>query len=63
MLPKARSRSFVLFSLLFVLTLTDPPRTGKYSISWYIFFNIPVGSAWRRRHRLEAAGQADRPAG
>lgn len=29
MLPKADSGSFVLFSLLFVLTLTDPPRTGK----------------------------------
>ncbi|CAG5867433.1 unnamed protein product [Menidia menidia] len=29
MLPKADSSSFVLFSLLFVLTLTDPPRTGK----------------------------------
>lgn len=28
MLPKADSSSFVLFSLLFVLTLTDPPRTG-----------------------------------
>ncbi|XP_030005106.1 integral membrane protein DGCR2/IDD isoform X1 [Sphaeramia orbicularis] len=28
MLPKADSNSFVLFSLLFVLTLTDPPRTG-----------------------------------
>lgn len=30
MLPKADSGSFVLFSLLFVLTLTDPPRTGKF---------------------------------
>lgn len=29
MLPKADSGSFVLFSLLFVLTLTDPPRTGN----------------------------------
>lgn len=29
MLPKADSGSFVLFSLLFVLTLTDPPRPGK----------------------------------
>ncbi|XP_061553653.1 integral membrane protein DGCR2/IDD isoform X2 [Phycodurus eques] len=28
MLPKADSSSFVLFSLLFVLTLTDPPRPG-----------------------------------
>lgn len=28
MLPKADSSSFVLLSLLFVLTLTDPPRTG-----------------------------------
>ncbi|XP_037120832.1 integral membrane protein DGCR2/IDD isoform X2 [Syngnathus acus] len=28
MLPKADSGSFVLFSLLFVLTLTDPPRPG-----------------------------------
>lgn len=28
MLPKAESCSFVLFSLFFVLTLTDPPRTG-----------------------------------
>lgn len=30
MLPKADSGSFVLFSLLFVLTVTDPPRTGKF---------------------------------
>lgn len=30
MLPKADSGSFVLFSLLFVLTLTDPPRTGNF---------------------------------
>ncbi|KAM4634592.1 integral membrane protein DGCR2/IDD isoform 1-T1 [Polymixia lowei] len=29
MLPKADSSSFVLFSLLFVLTLTDPPRTEQ----------------------------------
>lgn len=29
-MPKADSGSFVLFSLLFVLTVTDPPRTGKF---------------------------------
>lgn len=28
-MPKADSSSFVLFSLLFVLTLTDPPRTEQ----------------------------------
>lgn len=33
MLPKADSGSFVLFSLLFVLTLTDPPRTGKFDFT------------------------------
>lgn len=40
MLPKADSGSFVLFSLLFVLTLTDPPRTGKFDlyICIYIYF-------------------------
>lgn len=31
MWPKARSSTFVLFSLLFVLTLTDPPRTGEHT--------------------------------
>lgn len=38
MLPKADSGSFVLFSLLFVLTLTDPPRTGIDLILIYLFF-------------------------
>lgn len=35
MLPKADSSSFVLFSLLFVLTLTDPPRTGKQILTCF----------------------------
>lgn len=38
MLPKADSSSFVLFSLLFVLTLTDPPRTGKSTLSCVCIF-------------------------
>lgn len=37
MLPKADSGSFVLFSLLFVLTLTDPPRTGIDLILMFFF--------------------------
>ena len=71
MLPKADSSSFVLFSLLFVLTLTDPPRTGKCTLSCvFSFVYIPVGSVGKcgggnRDYSCEqkAAGQAERPAG
>lgn len=71
MLPKADSSSFVLFSLLFVLTLTDPPQTGKLFHHLVCLFSSPVTVysrglgvgetdwSWKQR----ATCQAGRPVG
>ena len=73
MLPKADSSSFVLFSLLFVLTLTDPPRTGKCTLSCvFSFVYIPVGSVGKcggeaeitaasRKRQVRRRGLLDKP--
>lgn len=71
MLPKADSSSFVLFSLLFVLAVTDPPRTGKYGSTWFLFcFVFKRQSFWGGDGSdggyscgLTAAAQAEGPAG
>lgn len=71
MLPKADSSSFVLFSLLFVLAVTDPPRTGKYDSTCFCFYATLIlgglgfgnGSTGGYSCRQTAAGQAEGPVG
>lgn len=57
MLPKADSSSFVLFSLLFVLTLTDPPRTGERIYLWRCVVCLLTNTA------LPPPGDTEAPAG
>lgn len=61
MLPKADSSSFVLFSLLFVLTLTDPPRTGKYIQVVFALRTLPwarLGSGGNRDYSCNQSGRS-----
>lgn len=44
MLPKADSGGFVL--LLFILTITDPPRTGKGVALINSFTEMVFGAVW-----------------
>lgn len=60
MLPKADSGGFVL--LLFILTITDPPRTGKgVALLFNAFAEMLFAAVWAALLIFASLAQAVRP--